>query len=93
MGRGIEEDTGTTRAEGVVPPPPRSPIKSKQKTNTSTSPTRWMRTSDRWIIIFITILSGSFSRSFLCFWAKDAKIIYAYARWYIKMALEQQEKS
>ena len=52
-----------------------------------------MRTSDRWIIIFITILSGSFSRTLLCFWEKDAKIIYAYARWYIKMALEQQEKS
>ena len=52
-----------------------------------------MRTSDRWIIIFLTILSGSFSRTLLCFWATDVKIIYAYARWYIKMALEQQEKS
>ena len=31
MGRGIEEDTETTEAEGVVPPPPRSPIKSKKK--------------------------------------------------------------
>ena len=30
MGRGIEEDTGTTGAESVVPPSPRSPIKSKK---------------------------------------------------------------
>ena len=32
MGRGIEEDTGTTGAEGVVPPPPRTPIKSNTQT-------------------------------------------------------------
>ena len=38
MGRGIEEDTGTTGAEGVVPPPPRSPIKSKKQNKTKQTP-------------------------------------------------------